>query len=269
MGSGGDTDVLIVGAGIAGSVLATTLRERGREVTVVAGDHGQSPAALAIARETYVPKHEVAAMHTSLDWYRDQGVEVIQGAEVSTYARRGVTYDDGWWAVEPNRCLVKPDLDAWVEPNPDGPGVVRAGDTAPITARHVVWCDAGGSGTVTWGCTWVHPDPKAVTCAFAAHTTSPYRTVCVVRFSDHARVGSSSAKVFDTAMRQGTEQFAAACRMGWVRDTEGWERITGFRLRRETYAERTPRGDWRWGGFHRSGYSLAPALAADMADLLA
>lgn len=95
-----DPTIVIVGGGLTGGTAATTLREgefTGRLV-LVAGENELPYARPPLSKEFLLGKapRESTLVHPA-DWYRDQGVELIQGHNATTLstADRRLTLDNG------------------------------------------------------------------------------------------------------------------------------------------------------------------------------
>jgi hypothetical protein len=257
------TRLIIIGSGIAGSCLAREARDQGIETTVVADSIGNSQVALAVLRPSYLPATQRAAMFESLEIYRKWGVDVIDGAIVTTYRDDSVREQNDWWAVDPLSPLIKPDLIGTATALSDTS--IRINDET-LTGK-IVWCDGKGIGRYTYGSTYVHDDPNAVTTDLSVHNVAPYKTVVATRVGSVARIGSSSASTMTKGVAQGEKLLDLAIRLGWLTTLDGWIRIDGERLQRSEFLDRSaPKGAWRWSGFHRSGYSLAPALAKNVLE---
>lgn len=269
---------LIVGAGIAGSALTRVLRDRGAAATLIA-DPARPPhslAAAAVLRAAYHARNpgETAAFRRSLELYTGWGVGFARGATVTSYRHDAPLADADWYLMDPAAALVAPDAAAAVTPHPDGV-LTAAGEVIP--GETVVWC-AGAYGAATGaytthGDTWIHPDPAAVAATAEAplriHHWAPYRTLVAGAIAGQARLGSSSAVRPATAAAQGERMLATAARLGIIRGTDGWQRISGTRLRTAAACEQLDGRNWRFSGLHRTGYALAPAHAESLAWMVA
>jgi hypothetical protein len=256
--------VIVIGAGIAGSAMGRALRDRGADVTIVAAGCGQARAAIALTRSTWLPREQRSLLLPALAAYRAAGAPMACGAWVTSFDRQGLHQDD-WWALDPLALLVPADVVGAAVGAGQGQVIVGGQE---LVGDRVVWATADPSwGKVTYGVTWRHPDPAAL--AFSGlrvDRMAPYRTMAGVAWGHGARIGSSNAAGLDTARRQAQRMLARAESLGWLARGDGWEPIEGRRVLAPMALERISGGAYRWGGFHRSGYVLAPALAGMAAD---
>ncbi|KGI79339.1 hypothetical protein IL38_23815 [Actinopolyspora erythraea] len=270
---------IIVGAGIAGSSLARALRAAESTVTVVANPDlpEHSRAAAALLRSAYHAKHpgEDSLFHRSLDLYAHWGIDLLTGGLVTNYRTpgRAPRPDPDWYLLDPAAPLLAPDRRGHAAPTETG--IALDGDE--LAADTVVWCTGAATGpatprgTLTYGHTWTHPDPDVLTHpdALRIHHWAPYKTIAAGRLGTLARLGSSSAKHPATAEKQAHAMLATAVDTGIIRTHTGWTCHTGIRSKTETSGLiHTGGRHYALTGLHRTGYALAPALAADAAASL-
>lgn len=242
-------ELTILGAGIAGSCAARACRELGVPYRLI--DHSIEPNASAVALATLrAPKGSDLAPR-AISHYHRHGIRTVHGGWVSGYRRRNPTptLDADWHAVDPASAAESPTHE---EPG-NGP---------------TLDCTASGDGTVTFGCTWFHYDPDALTDRrLRIHHTRPYTHITAVSWPGGARLGSSTGNTLEAARTRARDMLHQAVEMGWT-TREGWVLAAGKRLRAtgDGYLTATPQGA-RLGGFHRDGYLLAPALALDAVRL--
>lgn len=261
------SDVIVVGSGIGGSSLVRALRARGIETTLISVGVGGSSAGLAISRPSYLPAEHRWALAPSLRTLAEDGATVFNGALVTSYQRPGEDprVQKDWAAIEPDEALLAADVPGWAD-------AISATEVSVAGTRFeardaLVWCDGEGSGDRTYGVTWLHPDPDALTeRGLRVHHLAPYKTLSSVSFESGARFGSSSASEPGEALEKARKMFALATELGWLANVKGWGYTGGCRVNRPAHLERREDGALRWGGFHRSGYSLAPALAPRLVD---
>lgn len=267
--------LIIVGAGIAGSSAARMARERGLE-TIVIGLPGKpdSLAATAVLRRGYHAGKpaELEAWDYAVSKYAEWGVSMQRGGSVASYRKplAGERADADWLLLDPAAPLVKPDVErevisafggkAWY-----GPGAGAAGDAV------VVACGARGglapSGDVTYGVTWVHsPDALRHPEEIKVYQYAPYRTIVGGVAGGRGRVGSSSSVTEEGAIAQAEKMLGAAWDLGWLSTREGWEMRMGARVKTDWSWRRAENGVWEIGGFHRTGYALAPMAAKEVLD---
>jgi hypothetical protein len=268
--------LIVIGAGIAGSCLARLAREAGIDVTVVAQEgKPDSLAATAILRRGYHAgkREELEAWDYAVECYERWGVHMQRGGAVSSYRRVGAEAreDADWLLLDPAVPLVKADAEDEVV-SVHG-GRVWFGPGRGITGDAVVV--AGGArsnlssedGKITWGLTWVHQeDALKEPEKLKVYQYAPYRTIVGGAAGGMARVGSSSSVTEAGAVEQGEKMLRTAWDLGWLRTRNGWEMRVGARLKTERRWWRTEDGHWEVGGFHRTGYALAPRTAQEIID---
>jgi hypothetical protein len=267
--------LIVVGAGIAASSVARLGVERGLDVTVVAGEgKPDSLAATAVLRRGYhVGKaEELEAWDYAVQMYGAWGVAMRRGAGVASYRRPlgGEVEDTDWILLDPAAPLVKADvqrevLSAFGKRVWFGHGDGIEGDAVVVAAG--ARGSLAPSGTVTWGVTWVHAaeglrHPEAV----KVYQYAPYRTIVGGVAGGKARVGSSSSVSEEGAVRQAEKMLGVAWDLGWLTTRDGWEMRLGARVKSDGVWRRTENGAWEIGGFHRTGYALAPMAARDVLD---
>jgi Pyridine nucleotide-disulphide oxidoreductase len=268
--------IIIVGAGIGGSVLARIAREKGHDVYLVAkGDEPHSLAATAVLRRAYHggKPDELAAFDYAVGQYQLWGIPMARGAFYSSYKNVNERLDQDWMLVDPAAPLVKPDLHAevisvfgnkaWL-----GHGKYLTGDA--VVAAVGAGSPLSPEGKLTWGVTWEHHGSSALRDPDLLHTYqwAPYKTLMCGVIGGMCRVGSSSASKKETAQEQGRKMLAHAARMGWLTTAEGWLPRLGARLQTPQQWWREPEGTWRLGGFHRTGYALAPLAASQLLEAI-
>lgn len=270
--------IVVVGCGIAGSLVTAMAREREHEVIAVSdGNTPDSLAATAVLRRAYhaAKPAELEAWKYAVAYYRERGVELREGALAGSYRRPGaIPRPDGdWLLMDPAAVLVQPDVK--VKVLTAGRNSAWTGSSESDAVRGDVIIIAAGAGkqflpekgTVTHGVTWTHhasalahPDKTMV------YQYAPYRTLMAGVTGVHARVGSSSAKTPEKALEQARYMLKQAWELGWLTTPVGWARVAGARLKNDRLWWQDELGAWRIGGFHRTGYALAPAAARDLLD---
>lgn len=267
-------NIIVVGAGIAGSVAARVLREAGHTVTVVARDTpSHSVAATAVLRRAWHPDTERADFDHALATYQRWGIPLRNGAFVTNYRTpgRAPRHDPDWQLIDPRLPLLTPDVYGTVDYATARS--VRLANGSRLVADAVVCAPGAASplsapGSVTWGVTWVHPDPEVLTePVFRVHHLAPYKTGMAGVVGARVRLGSSSAKTYASALKQAQAMLERFAELGIIRSTRGWEPLAGARL------NAAPRVCTRVGvhyltGYHRTGYALAPADASRLAGIL-
>lgn len=275
------TELIVVGAGIAGSCVTRMARERGWGATVVAGEaRPDSLAATAVLRRGYHSGRagELEAWDYAVGVYAEWGVRMKRGGLVSSYRRPlgGEVEDRDWLLLDPAEALVKADVKREVLSAHGGRVWFGRGDGLAAGAgggRGAVVVAAGArgalapSGSVTFGVTWLHaPDALRAPGDVKVYQYAPYRTIVGGVAGGRARVGSSSSVTEDGAVTQARKMLGVAWDLGWLATREGWEMRVGTRIKTDDHWRRAEDGHWEIGGFHRTGYALAPMAAKEVLD---
>lgn len=246
----------VVGRGVAGSAIARAAREAGWRVRVI--DKSPTPdasaCALALLRDTWA---DPVAVAYAIESYREAGCEVIEG--IQRPMPNGGWATRAGWAVEVRPYFVPADLTARAPLGLADPG-------ATVTVQAV---GPGLIGEQSYGYTWVHPDPSALTFEGCRSVGQWATFLAGVRYRSGARFGSGSADTIAKANEIAVEQFKRAKELGWLARIDGWRMIGGIRVKREPYWRDEGGGLFSFGGFHRSGFALAPLAARDAIETLA
>ncbi len=257
-------DLTVVGNGVAGSALARLARADGLSVKVVGGPPSASLAALAVLKLSYLAAEPDAAeaIAFALEQYRDAGCQVIEGAWVSSKQKPEPVRQADWWAIDPTPYLVQPDFT----------GKVSAGWRDPQSDVTIHATGAAGiEGKLTYGVTWYNAAHWALKVdGMAVHRFAPYKSADAVRYRNGCRLGSSSSKTLAGARTEAGRIFDEAKQQGWIGTDSGWVAIVGTRVQRERLVENLNDDGtlFSFGGFHRSGWSLAPIRAKQLLDEL-
>ncbi|MEW9530677.1 FAD-dependent oxidoreductase [Microbispora sp. NPDC049125] len=265
-------NVIVVGAGIAGSSITRLLRERGHTVTMIGQEESpHSQAATAVLRSAYhKDPHEQAAFQASMALYERWGIPLRRGALVTSYRNPAAAprRDPDWALIDPAAPLLTPDFYDTISHVTARTVVGRAVAMEADAVVLAVGADSALSapGTQTWGVTWAHADPSVLTSAdLRIHHVAPYKSVMVGYIGGQARLGSSSAPSRDTAVKQGEAMLHKCHALGYITTTKGWTPLIGARLKTAPQAEWRPDGVYVLTGFHRTGYAIAPSLAYNLA----
>jgi hypothetical protein len=236
-------ELLILGRGIAGACAYRAAVELGVDAVVTGGYPVASAAALAVLHDSEVPGRALDAVAI----YRRWGLTVIGGARYSSYRKPECRHRAGYWAIDPIQAL----------------GVPFHVERDPPCARHVLDCRAvADGGSLTYGATWLHLNPEALSEAgLRIHQLRPYCDLNALAWPTGARIGSSAAKSPMSAHRQAVELLEFAIAHRWVTTPYGWTLLEGCRVRQAKPIERIGDGVVRFGGFHRTGYTMAPTMA--------
>jgi hypothetical protein len=268
--------LIVVGAGIAGSCVTRLARERGWDVTLIAGERRpDSLAATAVLRRAYHTGRvsELEAWDYAVGVYGEWGVQMTRGGLVSSYRRPlgGAVADSDWLLLDPAEALVQPDVAREVLSVHGGRAWYGRGDGLAGDAV-VAACGAQGvlapSGAVTFGVTWLAaPDALRAPDEVRVYQYAPYRTIVGGVAGGRARVGSSSSVTEEGAVTQARKMLGVAWDLGWLTTRDGWEMRVGTRVKTDDgHWRRNQTGVWEIGGFHRTGYALAPMAAREVLD---
>lgn len=267
--------IIVIGAGIAGSSLTRLARSHGHVVDHISqGGEPYSTAAVAALRRAYHKGSERIWFDRTLEIYERWGVKLARGAWVTSYRAAGSRPDNDWRMVDPAEPLVKADFTAKAESITGA--TVRVSDEDGLNERFneqfsasaVVNCTGSAMcGQVTWGGTWVCDDPAVwKPDTIMVHHVAPYKSIVGGVVGGKVRLGSSSTNSPRTARIKADDMFQAAYRQGWFNGGP-WHLEVGARgktLVDGAYSGRYPNGAYWLGGFHRTGYALAPAVAEDL-----
>jgi glycine/D-amino acid oxidase-like deaminating enzyme len=247
--------LLVVGNGIAGSCVAHQARARGYRVTVMADSTrpAAAEAALCVVRPSWFSGVERSMVWHALGWYERIGAVTSGLADYSAYNTKIRERRTGYFAIDPSKVLVEPDLDDRYEGRPEGYDAV----TLCLGAYSDVFWKR------TWGVTSVveHEGP-----ALRAHFARPREVLfAVCHDGAHVRFGSAVGATESQARfrQQMMEDRARAVGMlsGDV------SHIVGQRLMPPGQVgpvELREPGVWTMHGFGRVGFSFAPARAEEL-----
>lgn len=274
-------NIIVVGAGIAGSWFTRLAREAGHKVTLISAATPDSVAATAVLRRAYHAKNrdDQAAWDRSMDLYERFGFTFTSGATVTNYRTPGERPDKDWRLLDPAAPLLNPDVCASVR-DVRRNGITLRDDLHTLTADLVVKATGASFGDYTgnfgrrsYGVTWTNPDPEALGPGLRIHHFAPYKTIAAGVAGGVARLGSSSASTPQKATDQAVKMLDLAVQLGITPSREGWTPILGSRLKLTD--SRTPRvgkvfpyGFWEMRGYHRTGYALAPADAEQLLGMI-
>lgn len=255
-------NVVVVGAGIAGSSLVRALEARGERPVLIGTQWCESLAALALLRRAYHSDGQLPLFDRSVELYARWGVPIRWGAQVTNYRYpdRAARWDQDWGVIEPALPLRTPDRHGTVYRTPRG--ILIGTEDRVHKADLVLW--AGGAaheGTgITYGTTWIHDSLSVVPSHLTrVHHIAPYKSLAVAPFSGGVRLGSSSAATEAKALEQGRAMLQVAYDRGLINTLAGWKAVTGRRCKGTLAVD----GGIHhvFAGFHRTGYALVPALA--------
>lgn len=248
--------LLVVGNGIAGSCVAHQASREGHQVTVMA-DPARPPAAraaLCVVRPSWFSGVERHLVWEALSWYEDIKAITSGLADYSAYNSSKRERRNGYFAIDPSRVLIEPDIAETYVSRPEGYDAVAL-------------C-LGAYADVPWKRTWgVTTVVDAEGPALRAHFARP-REVLFAVCHDRRRVRFGSAV--------GNTESQARFRHGMMEDRaraigmlpEGTTtRIIGQRLMPQGQigpVENPEPGVWSLHGFGRVGFSFAPTRAAEL-----
>lgn len=246
-------DLIVVGAGVAGSVLTSMARLQGLETLLIDADPQQAGSrwALAVLRKSWDPDTQEA-----LDWYSLNGELSQPDTLVTDYMGRKKLQRD-WYFVDPRDALTKPDVEAYVTSMARG---VAFTDGGRYEARRIV---VAFNETVheSWGCTAYSSDAKVLEAEARHHWLRPFHGITVVTGRDGiVRLGSSVAPSQAAAEARTRRMVREAEELGLV-SSGTWTYGSGRR-----YARSSPSsygGVTYLGGAAQLGFTLAPARARE------
>lgn len=238
-------DLVVVGAGIGGSVLTRMAREQGIDVEL--WDHwpeeSSSRAALAMLRKTWHWDTDEALL-----WYDSIGALDKPRVFVTDDPRKDGRWGKGFYRVDPRKVLLAPDRERRWKPG-----------TAAGTVATVVSHQACSPGILpdSYGVTWVSKSARVPEGDIRLHYTAPYRGIFAVQGDGECLVGSSASSTAELALSKGQEMLEAAIEHGLVTDASDWQRREGVRYQSSPPELRSD-AVWDLGGFARLGFTLAP-----------
>ena len=262
----------MVGAGIAGSAVATEARRRGLDVLIIDRDSSRaaSRCALALLHPGWLPR-EPSAVETARATY---GPHVTTaGATVTGYPAGAPHPEADWWAVNPPAVLVDPDLTT--EVRAAAPGRVDT-DAGPVRAHAIV---LAMGPTKLWGparCTYGHTliAPGQLDRRLLIHRRNPYATWALVDHGDGwLRAGATVAKTREQAERLVPQLREWAARAAHV-PAGRWRVMAGLRVMPDpgqlpgAILELAEGSCFAITGMGRLGYSVAPTRAGQLLDRL-
>lgn len=267
--------IVVIGAGIAGSCIARTARERGHNV-VVAADPWREPmsrAAVCVLRPDWFTGVERDIARESVAWYDDRSLLTSTVARWTTYRiPDGETRTrTGFYTVHPDAPLIVPDISGrWpVEQGTLLASEIEAADT-------VVLCRGAHSDVDwprTWGATTVIPVAEADVSVLFGYEDRPRNALYTAKYSaGEIRFGSSVAKTPEVALDRQRIMEVRAASVGMIPMEGLWRRL-GVRLMPGEGLEPFPirkLGERTWAveGGGRVGYSFAPVRARQLLDIL-
>lgn len=247
-------DLIVIGAGVAGSVLTTMARIHGLEVLLIDQDPYQagSRCGLAVLRTAWAPETRQA-----LDWYGVNGGVHTPVTLVTDYAGRHTEKSD-WHYVDPRDVLVKPDIDRRV--THINPGWAQTADRVVYRAGAVVMAYVPAMDPSSWGCTAYSWDAKVQDYEARHHWLRPFHGITAIQSPDGlVRLGSSLSASPEAAERRTRRMVVEATELGMV-SAGTWTYATG--KRHEASMPVVTPGLASTGGAARLGFTLAPARAA-------
>jgi glycine/D-amino acid oxidase-like deaminating enzyme len=267
--------ILIAGAGIAGSVLARMLRERGHEVLVTDRQPhlAASRCAYAYVRTAWFKGEDKARVRESLDWYDEHGWIITREGLLHTRDGRVRTQGDHI-LVHPTAPLVKPEGSWGLSEYRDGPGGVLAAlgpERVPADAHHLVL--ACGAGMDYW-----YTGRPVYGGVFECKDYTMIKPLKLLRITDRlTHVAADDGVITRTAASKGRTPAEAKSRStlilntmmdrGLITCTRRWTYRAGVRwesVDKQPVASRISTHVWALTGFARTGYAFAPSYAREL-----
>jgi hypothetical protein len=266
--------IIVVGEGIAGSSLVRHLDERGIEYKHIANEPPASGAAVALLRRAYHHGDQLALFDRSLELLKKWHTPVHSGGMVTNYRtpEREARHEEDWHVVPPLSPLVHAPLRGWAHPEKHGVAVGFGPDAGFYGADRVLWATGATVDPLglTYGVTWIHQDPLVLSQVkhVRLHHFAPYKTIVAAWVMGEARLGSSSARTEAGALDQGHKMLQAAYDAGLINTLTGWVGRMGVRCKGSTIEQQQSGIHVYVGGFHRTGYAMAPAVTERVVEAL-
>lgn len=269
-------DVIIIGAGIAGSVMAHEARARGLAALVFdpSPETAASRAALALGRDGWHKGEQRERAAWSVRWYLARGWASYPATSVSN-TKQGAKAASGYYLIDPIKPLVEPNV--FTAAHVTERGTVVARDEEYVSRLTVVaagprtWGLLGLSAApIQWGHTLIS-DTVTAAAPLSVFNYAPYRGLTVARVNGSVRVGSSVSKTYEGSQQQIWELWRMAQQQGLFAPSrpKDWTEIAGVRA---MHNEETGKPIWAkpnvvaFAGFGRCGYTLAPSRASEVLD---
>lgn len=262
-------EVIIVGAGIAGSATARIARDLGISYTLI--DHNQnqaaSHAALATIRPTWFDKEQRTSIDRSWTWYEKWGATVTREAWVSNWRNLEPKLQKDWWLIDPRKCFEAPTIQAKVTKIENTTVTLDTGEV--LTAEAVLNCvgaldaDLQKDFQPLYGATLVS-DEAQYDYPLRVHQIRPFHVLTIGRLPGQVRLGSSIGKSETEAIDGLAKMLKVAEDNGIIQPNLNWQTIVGIRARRKGNEPILPKSGERsatLGALARSGYALAPDAA--------
>lgn len=281
-------NIVVVGAGIAGSCLAHQARERGHTVTVCDGKAAgaASRCALALTRTAWWPEQQRPAVVGALDWYRQRDWLAQESARVHDVLHGRIVDQDDHYLIDPLAPLVKPDIPGHVSAIGTTPGEagvnVSIEDWGAVPADAVVvaagshspaFPPAPAEAVLSYGGTWVADgnhlhDPAGPALRMLRLSNRCSYTAAYV--GGQTRVGSSRNTTAKAAHTSARTILARMIEHGIVDSEAPWRYASGTRYTLPTaeHIRRLGPRVWLLAGFGRGGYITAPTAARTLLDRL-
>lgn len=264
------SELIIVGAGIAGSSAARIAKELGITYTLIDADQTQaaSHCALATIRPTWFDADTRTSVERSWKWYESWGVTITKEAHVSSWRRLEPKLQKDWWLLDPRKCFEPPTIQAKVTKIEETSVTLESGEI--LKAEAVLNCVGALDKSLQsdweplYGATLVSRDVEMDLPPLRVHQIRPFHVLTVGHLGDEVRLGSSVSRNVTDAVEEAHKMLILAIQNGIVRGEATWETITGIRARRKGNQPILPKAGERsatLGALARSGYAIAPDAA--------
>lgn len=246
------TDMVIVGRGIMGSVLARKALACNRSIHLSGGKPLASLAAMGVMRPSWLHDPWRKRFDDALAWYKNHGWLIEERALISTWKDLKPRFDSDWYVVDNQAPL----LAASEEPE-------------PATTDLRVYAHPLPGSKFTWGHTLYAAVDRPLHRGLRVHMYAPYRHLFVYSTPDYIRVGASQADTESISKQRMRVLLQKAEQMGLVPFGIDWEWKEGIRA----FLPSGPTLTWEQtitgrrvlvGGLGRVGFSLAPIFADEI-----
>ena len=263
-------ELIIVGAGIAGSATARIARDLGITYTLIDADQNNaaSQAALATIRPTWFDGDKRPSVERSWKWYEKWGAAITQEAFVSSWRNPEPKKQKDWWLLDPRKCFEAPTLEAKVSKIEGTTVTLESGEI--LNAEAVLNCVGALDSNLQQdfqplvGATLISDNATMDLPPLRVHQIRPFHVLTVGQLDGQVRLGSSIGKSTEQAIEELSKMLTIAIQQGIITGDATWQTIVGIRARRKGNEPILPQPGQRsatLGALARSGYAIAPDAA--------
>lgn len=264
------SELIIVGAGIAGSATARIAKDLGISYTLIDADQNRaaSQAALATIRPTWFDNDKRPSIERSWKWYEQWGAAITQEAYVSSWRNPEPKKQKDWWLLDPRLCFEAPMVQARVTKIEDTTVTLETGEI--LKAEAVLNCVGALDSNLQsnfqplLGATLISDNATVDLPPLRVHQIRPFHVLTVGQLNGQVRLGSSIGKTVEQAIGELSKMLTIAIQQGIIAGDATWQTIIGIRARRKGNEPILPQPGQRsatMGALARSGYAIAPDAA--------